>query len=69
VRRILRVTSRHWVAGAVWENDGSGWRCVQAAPIIAWMMQCSADEARDRLTLTRYEWEWIKTDADTVPPA
>jgi hypothetical protein len=66
MRRLLRVTARYWCAGAVWENDGDGWRCTRAAPVIAWMTRCSATEARERLELSRYKWEWIAADA--VPP-
>jgi hypothetical protein len=63
MRRVLRVTARHFCAGAVWERTPQGWRCIRAAPIIGWMTQCSATEARDRLDLMRYTWEWINADA------
>jgi hypothetical protein len=66
MRRVLQVSTRNWVAGAVWENDGGGWHCVRAAPIIGWLLKCSAIEARDRLELSRYKYEWFYADA--VPP-
>ncbi len=36
--KLLRVVAPHYVAGAVWQNDGTGWRCINAAPIIKWMI-------------------------------
>jgi hypothetical protein len=58
-RRVLRVTARHWCAGAVWELTPTGWRCIRAAPIIKWMTECDPRTARERLELMRYQWEWL----------
>ena len=36
--KLLRVTTSHFVAGAVFEKKPLGmWKCVKAAPILGWM--------------------------------
>lgn len=46
--KLLRIVAPHYVAAAVWQNNGSGWRCVAAAPIIGWMV------GQDAQTIANY---------------
>lgn len=60
---LLRVTARHFVAGAVWEKSHAGqWRCVRAAPIIRWMVGYGAAYTQERLTRSGCTYEWVKLD-------
>lgn len=58
-RLLLRVSCRRFVAGAVWERTADGWRCIRAAPIIAWLKGCSARTASVRLDREKLAYEWI----------
>lgn len=57
--KLLRVTGKGLVAGAEWEKDGAGWRCVRAAPIIKWMLRCEAGDIRAELARRSMTWEWL----------
>lgn len=51
-------------AAAVWRKDAQGWRCVDAAPILSWMMKRSVAETKAYLEGKRrsagWSWTWIK---------
>jgi hypothetical protein len=55
-KRLLRVESPGFVAGAVWE----GGRCVRAAPIIRWMVGCHPDCVKVAFLRMDAKWEWRK---------
>lgn len=57
--RLLRVSARHFVAGAVWARTAEGWRCIRAAPIIKWMNGLAPASAQARLERSGYKWEWV----------
>lgn len=56
---MLRVSGRRFVAGAEWELTPDGWRCINAAPVIKWMIGCSPRTAHARLMRERLTWEWL----------
>lgn len=56
---LLRVTAPHFVAGAVYEKRGGEWKCIAAAPIIAYLLKLDAMSAGDYLTRKRWTFEWI----------
>jgi hypothetical protein len=58
-RLLLRVTCNRYLAGAVWIKTGDGWRCTNAAPILAWMMNLGSKSARLRLENMGASYEWI----------
>ena len=66
-RRTLRVSSRRFVAGAEWELTPHGWRCINAAPVIKWMIGCSPRTAHARLMRERLTWEWLEASAIVSP--
>ena len=57
--RLLRVEAPHFVAGAVWLREGEVWRCVDAAPILRWMLGASAAYAREYIQLKGWSWIWL----------
>mgnify|MGYP006951076687 CR=1 FL=1 len=58
--KLLRVSARHFVAGAVWIKDERGdWRCTHAAPIVKWMVGSSPAAAVERMRRSGYSWEWV----------
>jgi hypothetical protein len=59
-RRLLRVVAPHFVAGAVWQRNESGWHCIGAAPILQWMLALSPQATLDVLRVRRYAWEWVR---------
>jgi hypothetical protein len=61
--RILRVTAPHFCAGAVFV--GPPWRCVEAAPILKWMVRKPPAETRAYLDRKGWAYEWL---AATSPP-
>lgn len=58
--RLLRVTAPHFVAGAIWRRDGPAWRCVDAAPILRWMVGKGAGEVKDYIARKGWAWEWLR---------
>lgn len=57
--RLLRITAPHFVAGAIWRQVGPAWRCVDAAPILRWMVGMGAGEVRGYMTSKGWSWEWL----------
>jgi hypothetical protein len=55
----LDCWNEYWNAQARWEKYGTGWRCVQAAPIIAWMLKMDPATAKLELARRGCQWEWI----------
>lgn len=56
---LLRVSTDHYVAGAVWERRAGAWTCVRAAPILRWLVGLAPGEARRRLERAGARWEWV----------
>ena len=59
-RKLLIVTASHFVAGAVYEKRGNLWRCVDAAPIVFWLMSTPPKQAADIFRRRGWTWEWRK---------
>lgn len=60
IERLLRIEAPHFVAGAIYAQDDAGrWRCVLAAPIVAYLMRLSPFEARTYLERKGWKYEWI----------
>lgn len=57
--RLLRVEAPHFVAGAVWVREGAGWRCVEVAPILRWMVGKPAPEVGAYLKRKGWAYEWV----------
>lgn len=58
--RTIRVTAPHLCAGATWESvDGGPARCVEAAPILAWMRGQSLPEVLAYLRRKGWQYEWL----------
>ena len=47
--RLLRVVAPHFVAGAIWRLELNGWECIEAAPILGWMVGKKGSEVVDYL--------------------
>ncbi len=52
--RLLWVDAPHFFAGAVWSRVGGDWVCVEAAPILRWMI--GKRPAFVRAYLARKKW-------------
>jgi hypothetical protein len=61
-RRLLRVKSRGFVAGAIWE----GARCVKASRKIWWMVGCHPDCVKVALLRMDAKWEWLPIEGGKV---
>lgn len=59
MRKLLRVSAPHFVAGAVWRKAGDGWECERAAPIIKWMVGKSPSFVGQYLKEKGWRYEWI----------
>jgi hypothetical protein len=57
--KLLRVTAPHFCAGAIWRKDSNGWRCIDAAPILGWMIGKHPDYVRAYLDRKGYLREWV----------
>lgn len=60
IKRLLRVSAPHFVAGATWEKDAGGnWRCTKAAPILSWMLRRDRTETESYLRKREWKLEWV----------
>lgn len=58
--RWLRIEAPHFVAAALWRREESGrWRCVDAAPILRYMVGWDAGRARAYLDRRGWTWGWV----------
>ncbi len=57
---LLRVTARHFVAGAIFQIQTSEWVCIRAAPILGYMTGWTSQKAKDYCRKKGWEWEAIK---------
>ena len=58
-RKLLRVESEYFVAGAVFEKIYGIWSCTRSAPIIRWMMGKQPAEIKVALLKMEAQWEWL----------
>jgi hypothetical protein len=57
---LLQITAPHFCAGAVFVvNQSRAWECVQAAPIIRWMVGMSSEEAKAYCHRKGWKWERV----------
>jgi len=61
---LLRVTAPHFVAGAIWKKVNNRWTCIQAAPIIKWMIDKSPVEVQYYLNKRKWKYEWLHTKGE-----
>lgn len=59
ISRVMQVSNEYFTAGAVWERRANVWGCVQAAPIIKWMVGMNSDKAKIELLKRGCRWEWL----------
>ena len=55
MERLLRVIAPHFVAGAIWR----GRECIQAAPILRWMIGKQPASVAIYMTRKGWKWEWL----------
>lgn len=58
ITKLLRVQNDHFTAGAVFEKKGDRWVCIEAAPIIKWMLVIPFEEIKANLLKRGCRWEW-----------
>jgi len=56
---LLRIETKYFCAGALFEKKDGKWECVQAAPIIKWMV--GKPIAVIENYAKRHTYQWIKT--------
>jgi hypothetical protein len=59
---LLVIDAPHYCAGSVWKKTGKMWECIEAAPIIRWMVGRDVQSVGNYLKKQGYSWEWIKED-------
>lgn len=65
---LLRVENEFFTAGAVWRKKDNTWLCVEAAPIIKWMLG-RADIGNVKIELLKRgcKWNWSPATTGTSP--
>lgn len=64
-RKLMQVTAPHFCAGAVWERRAPDstepvtWVCIQAAPIMRWMVGKTLARVWAGLLCKGYGLEWL----------
>jgi hypothetical protein len=58
-RKLLRVETDYFVAGALWEKIGGCWSCTKAAPIIKWMRGRSAQQVAAALEKMGADYQFL----------
>lgn len=56
---LLRIEAPHFVAGAIWRKVDGEWRCIDAAPIIRWMVGKDKSIAA-YLRKKGWMYQWLK---------
>ena len=54
---LLRVTAKHFVAGAIFQIQASEWVCIRAAPILKYMVGWNSKKAKEYCQKKGWEWE------------
>jgi hypothetical protein len=57
--KLLRVEAPHFVAGAIWQRSAGPWVCTEAAPILKWMINKSAESVRSYLERKGWKHQWL----------
>lgn len=58
-QRVLRVETHYFCAGSLWEKIGGTWSCVQAAPILRWMIGKTPDTVKLALLKMGARYEFL----------
>ncbi len=59
----LQVTNPYICAGATFKKEENGfWHCVNAAPILRWMMGMDTQAIVTRLRKKGFTYEWMRGD-------
>lgn len=59
---LLMVDADDSYEFAVWRKDGSGWKCIDACPSLAWMMSMTAQQAGNELRRIGWDYSWVKEE-------
>jgi hypothetical protein len=59
LEKLLRVSAKHFVAGAVFEKRGMVWCCTVAAPIIKYMVGMEPTKIKAYLVKKGWWYEWL----------
>lgn len=57
--KLLEVENEYFRAVAVWKKVLGYWSCVDAAPIIKWMVGMSRDNVKNELLKRGCKWQWL----------
>lgn len=57
--KLLEVENEYFRAVAVWKKVLGYWSCVDAAPIIRWMVGMSRDKVKNELLKRGCRWQWL----------
>lgn len=55
----MQATNEYFCAIAVWERKDGFWRCVEAAPILRWMLKMTPESAKLELAGKGCDWKWL----------
>lgn len=58
-RRLMQAKNDYFCAGAVWERKDGIWRCIEAAPILRWMLKMTPESAKLELARKGCDWKWL----------
>jgi len=67
LRRLLKVQSEDFRAGAVWEKVNGVWSCISTATILHWMKGMAKDQAAINLLKMGARWHWCPCKETAKP--
>lgn len=59
MKKLLHITTPHMTYKAVWEKQTSGWKCIQASPIIKWMVGKPINTISAYISKKKWTYEWF----------
>lgn len=58
-KKLLRVETAHFCAGAVYEKVNGVWCCIAAAPILSWLKRTDINKVKVALLRMEATWSWL----------
>lgn len=64
--KTLRIQLETGVVGACFLRRDSKWRCIKAAPAIAWFTRASIQSIENWIRLKKYPFQWVNPTTDAA---
>lgn len=66
MERLLWVDAPHFYAAAVWQRRPDGWHCVDAAPVLRWMVGKPPAEVGAYLRRKGWQFGWTPQNSPSA---